>query len=212
VARKKIEENTPGEPPMTPMIDVIFQLLIFFMVTLKFSTQEGKILSQLPKDKGLGPSDVTNPEINEVKIIFCADGSETGLKKHFENKGAHDHESNKNLSRQRTTLMVERQSIGVVTLSAVGKSSDPAKIRENQKFYDMTAEQAARLYESLSSSSDPTKKAPVKIDPDSEVPFEHVLGVVNALKKRKVDNLEYEGNPRLTRYFGDELKKAQTGQ
>ena len=39
--------------PMTPMIDVTFLLLIFFMCTLKFKTLEGKLAAYLPKDVGV---------------------------------------------------------------------------------------------------------------------------------------------------------------
>ena len=36
----------------TPMIDVVFLLLIFFMCTLKFKTLENKLTTYLPTDKG----------------------------------------------------------------------------------------------------------------------------------------------------------------
>ncbi|MHC4597460.1 MAG: ExbD/TolR family protein [Planctomycetota bacterium] len=54
--KKKKKKGFTGddiEPNMTPMIDVCFQLLIFFMVTSKFKTLEGKLAAYLPKDKGL---------------------------------------------------------------------------------------------------------------------------------------------------------------
>ncbi|MDF1837417.1 MAG: biopolymer transporter ExbD, partial [Planctomycetota bacterium] len=38
---------------MTPMIDVTFLLLIFFMCTLKFKVLEGKLTAYLPKDVGV---------------------------------------------------------------------------------------------------------------------------------------------------------------
>ena len=40
-------------PDMNPMIDVVFQLLIFFLVTMKFKTLDMKIDAFLPKDRGL---------------------------------------------------------------------------------------------------------------------------------------------------------------
>ena len=43
------------EMQMTPMIDVVFLLLIFFMCTLKFKTLEGKLAAYLPKDVGVNP-------------------------------------------------------------------------------------------------------------------------------------------------------------
>ena len=36
------------EAPLTPMIDIVFQLLVFFMLTMQFKESEGKLLSQLP--------------------------------------------------------------------------------------------------------------------------------------------------------------------
>ena len=58
MAKKKkkryvIEEMAFEASNMTPMIDVVFQLLIFFMLSMHFKEVEGKLLSQLPKDKGL---------------------------------------------------------------------------------------------------------------------------------------------------------------
>ncbi len=45
------------EMEMTPMIDVTFLLLIFFMCTLKFKTLEGKLAAYLPKDVGVNQTD-----------------------------------------------------------------------------------------------------------------------------------------------------------
>ena len=62
MAKRKMPEEVENEgADMTPMIDVVFQLLIFFMLTMQFKEIEGKLLSQLPKDKGLAPSHVLQP-------------------------------------------------------------------------------------------------------------------------------------------------------
>ncbi len=46
--------DTGGGPPselnLTPMIDVVFQLIVFFLITLKFTTLDQRIESMLPKD------------------------------------------------------------------------------------------------------------------------------------------------------------------
>ena len=65
-ARKKKRisaEEILVELNMTPMIDCVFQLLIFFMTCTKFHTFEGKLLAYLPKDKGL-----KNVKIEEQKL------------------------------------------------------------------------------------------------------------------------------------------------
>jgi biopolymer transport protein ExbD len=51
---------------MTPMIDVCFQLLIFFMVTSKFKTLEGKLAAYLPKDRG--PRNIYTPPPDTLPI------------------------------------------------------------------------------------------------------------------------------------------------
>ncbi len=56
------------KPDMTPMIDVTFLLLIFFIVTLKFKTLEGRLDSNLPKD--MGSSTAETPEIEKIDIII----------------------------------------------------------------------------------------------------------------------------------------------
>lgn len=55
------------EMQMTPMIDVTFQLLIFFMVGMQIKIPEGILNSYLPKDRGVGmpqdEDDITPPEV-----------------------------------------------------------------------------------------------------------------------------------------------------
>ena len=73
MAVKKKERNTGGDAKleMTPMIDVVFQLLIFFIVTLK----QHDILSQLEAmrpapDSHASPNEPTEP----IKISIDAGG------------------------------------------------------------------------------------------------------------------------------------------
>ncbi len=62
------------EMEMTPMIDVTFLLLIFFLLTLKFKTLEGKLSAYLPKDVGVNTSDAEPKEKVEIKITVVAEG------------------------------------------------------------------------------------------------------------------------------------------
>lgn len=72
VRKKKFEEI---KPDMTPMIDVTFLLLIFFIVTLKFKVLEGRLDAALPKDRGTSTSEAE--EIEKVDImLFVADPGE----------------------------------------------------------------------------------------------------------------------------------------
>ena len=55
-------------------------------------------------------------------------------------------------------------------------------------------------------SADPTKRPPVILDADSEVPYEHIIGAVNACKEMDIHNIEFVGNPRHDKYYGSGQK------
>ena len=56
--RKKREQPKPKmQPPLTPMIDVTFQLLLFFLMTFTFREAEGLIPGTLPRGDQGGPSE-----------------------------------------------------------------------------------------------------------------------------------------------------------
>ena len=61
-------QKEKAELEMTPMIDVTFLLLIFFMCTLKFKTLEGKLAAYLPKDVGVNSTDAE--PVEKVEIIL----------------------------------------------------------------------------------------------------------------------------------------------
>ena len=71
---KRISEET-SEMEMTPMIDVTFLLLIFFMCTLKFKTLEGKLAAYLPKDVGVNQSDAEPKEKVEITMRVLQEGN-----------------------------------------------------------------------------------------------------------------------------------------
>jgi biopolymer transport protein ExbD len=58
---------------MTPMIDVVFQLMIFFMLTLKIVTTEGNFDIYMPLGPSCGLPDPTIPEI-KVRLVAAPNG------------------------------------------------------------------------------------------------------------------------------------------
>jgi len=60
------------QPPLTPMIDVTFQLLLFFLLTIVFRMEEGMIPGSLPQ-KGLGAPSV-DPLKEPITVRLLADG------------------------------------------------------------------------------------------------------------------------------------------
>jgi len=62
---------------MTPMIDIVFQLLVFFLLTLKFKTIDERIDSMLPRERGPLDVPVFPPEILKIKVKVFRHGLET---------------------------------------------------------------------------------------------------------------------------------------
>ncbi|MEM7235655.1 MAG: biopolymer transporter ExbD, partial [Planctomycetota bacterium] len=67
-----------GELQMTPMIDIVFQLLIFFLLSAKFIALEGQLSSYLPKDKGLSSSPAQLDLVNVTFELDWTGGDEDG--------------------------------------------------------------------------------------------------------------------------------------
>jgi len=59
------------QPPMTPMIDCIFQLLLFFMLTPALMANEAYLTTNLPQS---GPHDGPLPPLEAVRIALAAAG------------------------------------------------------------------------------------------------------------------------------------------
>jgi len=62
----KIPEPEETEMNMTPMIDIVFQLIIFFLLSLKFKAVDRRIDSALPKDRGI---QATQQFVDELPMI-----------------------------------------------------------------------------------------------------------------------------------------------
>ncbi|MEK7269880.1 MAG: biopolymer transporter ExbD [Planctomycetota bacterium] len=77
--RRKWAESNEKEPEvnMTPMIDCVFQLLIFFMVGTRFRSEDGVLAANLPRDKGQRPVEHINKkeELEHVRIKLFLGGS-----------------------------------------------------------------------------------------------------------------------------------------
>jgi len=71
----RTREKVKLQPPMTPMIDCIFQLLLFFMLMPSSAGREGYLTTNLPRDQG--PNPIPKQEILErVKIELLDEGNE----------------------------------------------------------------------------------------------------------------------------------------
>jgi len=60
---------------MTPMMDVMFNLLIFFILTASFTTPEGLLEAKLPRSTGIATKALSVPVV-PIKIFLEATGSD----------------------------------------------------------------------------------------------------------------------------------------
>jgi biopolymer transport protein ExbD len=188
-------EDRPTDLNMTPMIDVVFQLLIFFMLSMHFRESEGKLITTLPKDKGLRSS-ASNPELNEVRIILCACGPGStgaqygGVASHRSQKVEHE--------RIQKDASVTKAVLAGVEHGDLLRTEDRAEAGPaNRRIFRDLAQKARELRDRSPSSRDPSRRAPLIVDADSETPYEHVIGIVNALRELQIDDVEFAGNPRF---------------
>ncbi len=67
--RKKRGQSKPKmQPPLTPMIDVTFQLLLFFLLTFTFRQAEGLIPGSLPGHQGSSQDEPVPPIVIDVVV------------------------------------------------------------------------------------------------------------------------------------------------
>jgi biopolymer transport protein ExbD len=188
--RRRRPDEAPQESfNMTPMIDVVFQLLIFFMLTMKFKEVEGKLLSQLPK---IGPQSGPATILEEIRVVICAGGD---WRTHLADKGSHEAQDKPGVS---CRMLVERNDIGEVFRT----ETDPARRGHNRAVYRALGTRTREL------ASTVPGHPRIVLDADSEVPYEHVIGAVNALQEERLTKIEFVANPRHERYYGS----GQPGQ
>ena len=65
-------EDNPVNINVTPLVDIIFCLCVFFMISFKFKQLEGKFDSWLPKGKGSEGMPL-NAVIQEVRVALLWD-------------------------------------------------------------------------------------------------------------------------------------------
>ncbi|HEX6863608.1 MAG TPA: biopolymer transporter ExbD [Thermoanaerobaculia bacterium] len=65
--------ETPIAINVTPLVDIIFCLCVFFMISLKFKQLEGKFDSWLPKGKGTSGAITDSSILEEVRVAMYWD-------------------------------------------------------------------------------------------------------------------------------------------
>jgi len=77
-----LPRNSSGSPEfelnMTPMIDVIFQLVLFFVFSMKFLAFEGQLNAYLPKNRGLSTVQTIDPTLSQITLFLEWDPQDGG--------------------------------------------------------------------------------------------------------------------------------------
>lgn len=78
VSQRKQRSGPPAklQPPLTPMIDVTFQLLLYFLLTSTFRENEGLIPGSLPAQGGVAAKQVT--PLKPIRIMLVPSSGEDG--------------------------------------------------------------------------------------------------------------------------------------
>jgi biopolymer transport protein ExbD len=164
--RREAQEDK-CEINMTPMIDCVFQLLIFFMLGCRFRTSEEHIKAFLPKNRGLGTKGVASIHLQEVrvKLLWVELNS---LKE------------TKEPDRGRVALKVKDKYFKWVT-NKYGET-----LPDYEELYKLILEQQRvfvprGIYQSQ----------PVIIDARPLVPFKHVVQALNACVRAKITDITF---------------------
>ena len=75
-----LDDSEESRLDLVPMIDTIMLLLLFFILTTKFSAEEKVISSLLPTEKGTGTSSEPIPIPDEINLIITPEGFAPGEK------------------------------------------------------------------------------------------------------------------------------------
>jgi len=171
--KKKKMEAQEAEADLTPMIDVTFLLLIFFIVNLKFKVEEGEIESFLPKDKGQGKG-TPSIDLKEVRIKLLW----------YDSSGR----PTKDLNAGQVVLKVGRNSYNTPGLLT---GNDPAMV-------DNPAEEAVwqKLFTDLEGfksgyTGKTDKGLPVIIDAREQVPYRYIVRALNEVVRADIKNVTF---------------------
>lgn len=167
---KKMRQEAEDEEvklSLTPMVDIVFQLLIFFMLACRFKTQEGEIRAFLPKNRGMGTAGTPAITLQEVrvKLLWVQRGT---------------HRETKHPTNGRALLKVKNISFSYVT----------NRYGEVMPDYD-------KLYKYIKKASQnfkPTKSyksLPVIIDARALVPFKHVVFALNECVRAGIKDITF---------------------
>jgi biopolymer transport protein ExbD len=161
----RIPKAANSELNMTPMIDIVFQLILFFLFSLKFKSLDWRIDSDLPRNAGQDIGSPVEPSPSVKASLVRLDGEDPAL--------------------ARTRLKVAGREWILPELSRDG-------VRARDAFVEQLTRQLAELREAvpeLHGQIDTPRPNGV------HVPHGDVIAVLDAFVKAKYSNVDFVGTP-----------------
>jgi biopolymer transport protein ExbD len=175
----KVDAGEETQLNMTPMIDICFQLIVFFMLTLKFKSIDKRFETELPKDRGPSTSAAVLTPLTEITVKLFRKDVEKKQEEHFTRIRVGD----------KTTVDLPKGP-----WPKEGDKEDARRKEEDGKYKDVTSAIAAAWAEQ---NKHPDVKGEIKTPaPTGQlVPHGDVMRVLDSFIEAGVLVVNFEGAP-----------------
>ncbi len=181
---------------MTPMIDVVFLLLIFFMVTMNFRVKEGKLEQRLPKNIGQNAGGKPiDREMVRVRIQLIK-SEPAKLKQMVVKRKSFDQVFGKDHILKDTKFHIKFVVGNQKVLEMIQETVITDKQPETTfKFFvgPKKLKTTERLYQKLLSAHKQFPKQPVIIDPDRSATYAALIIALNACRRVGFEEIRFSG-------------------
>ena len=178
--KQEKQEDVKGD--MTPMIDCVFLLLVFFMCAMKFKTLEEKLVTHLPKNLGEQNVEVQDvqPRLVELKVEDYTD--------------IPDDKRQSGYRRIARTIKLMYGDAVIGTYDSVYLPGDPATRDQRKGERDsLMAELEMRLKNVVATQGD-REDTPTIVKSDLRVPVDDVVQAMDAVIGAGVTHMSFSGH------------------
>lgn len=173
------EGSAEGKLDLVPMIDCIMLLLLFFIMTTKFTPDEKQISALLPTDKGTAVAPPSTPEPpKDINLVITPTGISRGLKEADYQRTWHEIERLRGRTPPAAALRIGGSDPLMID-GALFTSSDQAAV---QAQVDAIHAYVARELAAREEAGDRTKQFPVNIHCFSGLSWGYALAVYDAVR------------------------------
>ena len=186
------EQQEEDRPNLTPMIDIIFQLLIFFVLTAKFVAFEGQLQAFLPKDRGLSSSSSPDVPTGVTMHLSWSDDGRVICQTH----DYHMEDVTQEIYRFPDDRNTRQTTEGWMTSGPFGPKADGPPVE-----YDYAAPSFVEVERYLKYREDAyqarggvgSKGLPVEINFSGEVPWQMIVNIIDICSRLGITDLALTG-------------------